>query len=154
MRTNTLKLSFMVVFLICSDIFAQISANNKVDCDSLLEAINYKGFMSVEMPSPLKSFEQIQNEFISKVDTNLLMETIYIEVIIDTNGLVLCPKVIKGNGNATDSIALNYVTDLKFIPANQRERKLPVSLTIPFYKWSLDKTTKMIKIDGKWILKE
>lgn len=155
MKLKTLKILFTIAFFSFLNLSAQEHVNNNsINCDSLLETMNYNCLISVKPPTPLKSLAEIQNEFISKVDTNLLKQTIYIKVIVDTSGTVLCPEVIKGNSNITDSIALSYVTELKFIPSNIKGRKLSIQIIIPFYKWSLYKTKKMIKVAGKWIPKE
>jgi len=137
----------MVVLLALSvmthDILSQVKIiNQNIDCDSLsLAEDGHRGYIPVvKMPSFKTPFIDIQNEFLSRVDTTKLKQTVYIQVYVDTCGNVVCPKIVKGNMNSTDTIALHIASSLKFHPAEKRIKKnsqatikIIVAVVIPFY---------------------
>ena len=134
---------FLILFVMTHDILSQVNVINKnIDCDSLsLAADGHRGYIPVaKMPSFKTPFIDIQNEFLSRVDTTKLRETVYIQVYVDTCGNVLCPKIVKGNMNSTDTVALHIASSLKFYPAEKRikknsqtTKKIIVAVVIPFY---------------------
>ncbi len=128
--------------------------NKQINCDSLLSILNREGGYIDKYPSTLKPLNEIENEFMSKIKPNRLENSIYTIVIIDTLGDVSCAKILKGTNTEMDTVALKYVTTLKFSPAEYRGKKKVVPVVIPLLKSSLEETKKMKKINGQWIMKE
>lgn len=135
------------------NLIAQEKSTTNINCDSLWTIMNKLCIPVDKMTSPVKPLNEIQNEFITKIDTSNFTNTVYILIVIDTIGNVLCPRLLKGNNNEIDSIAKDYVVQLRFTPAEQRGLKIPVSVILPFYENRKKETYNMIRKNGKWVMK-
>ncbi|MDA3859998.1 MAG: alpha/beta fold hydrolase [Melioribacteraceae bacterium] len=71
---------------------------------------------------PKKPLSEIQEEFITSVDSTFFNKTIFIRIVVDTTGNVLCSELINGNNNYIDTLAIEYVKTLEFFPA---EKSIP-----------------------------
>ncbi len=130
------KTVLLLFFLLLSNAAAQKRA---INCDSLHKELERGPLVCgvpIVNPEPIKPFSRIQKEFLSKTDTTFFKTTVFVKVFIDTSGNVACPEIIKGNGNITDSIALDFVKSLKFKPAylkRKEKRKILAQVIIPFH---------------------
>lgn len=62
---------------------------------------------------------------------NKIEGKVYVLIIIDSVGNLLCPKVIKGLGYGCDQEAMRVVTDTKFISTLHRGKPITTLVSIP-----------------------
>ena len=56
---------------------------------------------------------------------------VYVTVIIDSTGKLICPKVLKGLGYGCDEEALRVVTNTKFTPTIYKGNPITAVVTLP-----------------------
>jgi len=56
---------------------------------------------------------------------------VYIQFIVDENGSVIKPKVLKGIGSGCDKAALAAIKDIKFTPGIKNGQTVKVRYTLP-----------------------
>ncbi len=120
-------------------IFAAISINvsgqiKNINCDSLSNLYKKQELISIvieKMPQPKISIDRIQTDFIALIDSSIIFKTIFLRITIDTLGNVICPEILKGNNNFIDTIAINYISKIKFTPAENKGEKIVVPVNIP-----------------------
>lgn len=135
----------------------QQNITSEINCDSLKNKMYNSGYPCVfieNVPTLKISYAELQNNFLKIIDTINLKKTIYIEVYVDTLGNVHCPEIIKGNNNKLDSIAINYVHQLKFIPAIQGGKSFAMFIIIPLYSNEVKETPVLFRKNGKWYAKK
>ncbi len=154
MQKRFVKYGFVIFFVTFQNLLSQYKyVYEGIDCDSIAKASETMWDIFVEqMPTPIKPYIEIQNEFLSLIDTNNFTNSIFVRIFIDTSGNVLCSRIIKGNKNSIDTVALDYVLNLKFNPAVARKKKFQMSILIPFYS-GITGAKDWIKKNGKWAYK-
>lgn len=146
----TRSMILFVLLTTSTSLFSQsVVTVYSIDCDSI-NVDNDKYEFVDRLPSPVKSFAEMQNDFLKLVDTSMLNKTIFIEAIIDTSGDVLCPEILGGNSNLADTIALNYISGLKFESAVKDNKNITLKIVIPLYGKGKTETKDYIKTNGKW----
>lgn len=91
-------------------------------------------FVIVEqMPELIGGLESIQSkirypEMAKRAD---ISGRVIVQFVVNENGEVVNPRVIRGIGGGCDEEALRVVKDAKFRPGNQRGRPVKVQYTIP-----------------------
>lgn len=104
----------------------------------LLSFLNVSNILAQEkvdkMPKPLTPFKEIIKAFYDKIDSDKMLNRIFVEVSIDESGLIRSSRIIKGNQNETDKAALDAVKQLKFTPAEHNGVKVPMKIVLPFPK--------------------
>jgi hypothetical protein len=110
-----------------------LSQENQINCDSLSFLYSTdRGFIAIEkIPEPIIPIEKIQSEFKSLINPNEKYENIFFRLTVDTLGIVRCLEILKGNNNYIDTIAINYLSGLRFIPAEQRGEKINCPISFP-----------------------
>jgi len=85
---------------------------------------------------PVKSFAEIDNDFLHAVNLSNIKRRLYVRLFIDSTGKVRCTDLFRGSGDKhIDSIAVEYVKSLKFVPATYRNGEktgMWVSIPLPF----------------------
>ena len=144
------KLYLFLILIISINIAAQKKEiKDSIDCSKLRET----DIAVSKLPEPLKSFAEVQNDFLKKIDTAIFNSTIYIKVYIDTLGNVHCSRILKGCNNKLDTIAMDYVKGIKFQPAMIRDKKINIFIAFPLYGNQMKETHDMIRKNGKWYKK-
>ena len=134
-----------VIFLKCSDNNIQNKNDSLFNADDIM----IDPFPET-MPTPIISLAEIQNGFLEQVDTNKMIDNIFIKTVVDSSGNVIKSEILKGNQNYTDTLALKYVFTLKFIPGKFSGKNSQMFLSLPLFKNSLKETDSLIKRNGKW----
>lgn len=126
------KLSSLIIFFTVFLSFV-LCQENKINCDSLANLYSTdRGFISIDkIPEPVIPIEKIQSEFESLINPNEKYENIFVELTVDTLGIVRCLEILKGNNNYIDTIAINYLRSLKFIPAENRGKRIICPISFP-----------------------
>ncbi len=149
------------IFIICisfSPIFlkAQVKKlNNNINCDSLNAYYGDSGLLVEKLPALEKSLAETENDFLELIDTTGFSKTIYIKLYVDTLGNAHCPIIIKGKINKKlDSLALNFVSQLKFTPGVRARKKFEMFIVVALYNNEVKETPEMIRKNGQWFEKE
>ena len=126
------KLFSLIIFFTVFLSFV-LSQENKINCDSLANLYSTnRGFIAIEkIPEPIIPIEKIQSEFESLINPNEKYENIFVRLTVDTLGIVRCLEILKGNNNYIDTIAINYLSGLRFIPAEHRGRRIICPISFP-----------------------
>ena len=125
-----MKIILLIFFTILIAMNSYSQEGNELNCDSLFsefEVIEPKyhwvtksGELKENMDSIRQSFyEEVKDILPDKEEYNL-----FIGVMVDTLGNVICRKIYLGINDAIDSLALEKVKKYKFIPAEIRGKKI------------------------------
>jgi protein TonB len=92
-------------------------------------------FMAVEkMPEPIGGLEAIYqraNRYPEVARRAGVEGTVTVTFIVDVNGEVKDPVVLRGLGAGLDEIAVEAIVNTPFEPGRQRDRAVPVKMSIP-----------------------
>lgn len=125
---------FIIVLLsISSFTFSQTDSS---ECTKLYAQFSEESFpcRSIErMPEPIGGIDIIQSllNYPAAAKKDSIEGKVYVLVIIDSLGNVLCPKIIKSADQLLDQEAIRVVRQLRFIPAMNRGKKEAIKLVIP-----------------------
>jgi len=128
--------------------------SNTINCDTLSKYMD-SGLIVEKMPVLKKTLAETENDFLKLIDTTGFRKTIYIKLYVDTLGNAHCPIIIKGKINKKlDSLALNFVSQLKFTPGLRARKKFGMFIVVALYDNAVKETPGMIRKNGKWYEKE
>jgi len=91
-------------------------------------------FTVVEQPPVIKGGIQKLATLIKYPDEarkNNIEGRVFVQFVVDKNGQVLQPQVIRGIGHGCDEAALLAVSELEFEPGVQRDQKVAVRYSLP-----------------------
>jgi TonB family protein len=100
----------------------------KADSSEVLKPLQYWGPgqkpIPIEIPTP---------EYPKSARKQRLSGQVVIEALVDTNGMIIDTKILRSSGyGILDSAALKAAEKSKFKPAQQRNKKVRVWISIPF----------------------
>ncbi len=85
------------------------------------------------MPTISGGLESLQKSLVYPTQAlqNKIEGKVYVLTTIDSNGVQLCHKIIKGLGYGCDEEAIRIISKAKFYPGYQRNKPVKVSVAIP-----------------------
>lgn len=126
MKKSFVFFIFLFLSLISSKLQAQIKENNKV--------VNNSSNISPLFPggdNALKNYLDTAIHYSSKARELQLEGNVLVKVIIDTDGSIKLPKIMKGLHPLLDAEALRVIKSMpRWIPGKQNGSKVPMSKTI------------------------
>ncbi len=86
-----------------------------------------------QMPQLIGGMASVQEaiEYPKKARDARLEGTVYVKFIVDENGQVQNPEIVKGLGFGLDQEVLRVVSDLEFHPGRQGRNPVPVLFYLP-----------------------
>ncbi len=123
-----MRLAIIFILLFTIDHYCQFE---DIVCDSIFST--YNGCYTVEkVPEVVGGLDSLLSRmtYPSKALDNKIEGKVYVLVIIDSTGALLCSKVIKGIGYGCDEEALSLVRTSKFKPAISRGKPYTMLLSI------------------------
>ena len=85
------------------------------------------------MPAIIGGLNSLQNNLIypQQALANNIAGKVYVFAMIDTDGVLLCTKIIKELGFGCDEEAIRLVSEAKFYPGYVRKKPVKVPIAIP-----------------------
>ena len=126
-----MPLLIILIFFTSSFSFTQ---TDSFDCSALHTKLNNQEHMLVEeQVSPVGGLEAIQRQLVypNEALKNNIEGKVYVLVIVDSTGTLLCPKILKRIGYGCDEEALRIITNTKFNPTVFRGKPITTKVTIP-----------------------
>lgn len=130
-----MKRSVLLLMLIQLTLSAQSTNRDKPDClDESILSIPAR-----EVARPVIPLKEYQENFTSLIDSLFnhpkIEKSIIVKVCVDTNGVPLGAKILRGFSPSIDSLAILYVLQTKFLPGiTNNNRKMIMSVGIPLTK--------------------
>jgi TonB family protein len=124
---------FYFLFLLSPLIFSQSESD---DCNKLYHELfgnAVYGFYVETLPGIVGGLDslQLRLNYPKEALIHKIEGKVYIRVIADTLGNLLCCDVVKGLGYGCTEEALRLINSSHFIPATQRNKKVIVPFVIP-----------------------
>jgi protein TonB len=111
------------------------SQSDTLDCSELYrQFLENNGHRWVDkLVEPIGGIEAIEQKLIypKEASENNIEGRVYVTVIIDSTGKLICPKVLKGLGYGCDEEALRIVTDTRFTPTVCKGNPITSTVTLP-----------------------
>jgi TonB family protein len=82
-------------------------------------------------PTPLGGFESFYKSVKEHTDISVVKGKVFVQFVIDTTGQVQCAKVLKTEYEVLNDQAIALIEETKFIPAEQRGKKVVSTMVLP-----------------------
>jgi len=137
-----MRLRISLFFLIFSSLV--YSQNDEINCDSLYSKYSGKCWVVEKIPELIIGMDSLWSiiNFPEALRTSDSFITIYVMTIVDTSGIPLCTKILRGLTEEYDTKALKTLSVQKFKPAYIRNKPIMMLTVIPI-------RIKVIPISGE-----
>jgi len=128
-----IQTTLLFLLLITSFIYAQNDSTN-----SIIDEIEIGGFVFEKMPEFVGGYQALQRYinsnaiYTEKARKENAAGTVYISFLVETDGSINEPIVLRGVNADLDSVSIDLVRKMpKWIPATQRERPIKCRFILP-----------------------
>ncbi|MCC5929445.1 MAG: TonB family protein [Cyclobacteriaceae bacterium] len=107
-----------------------------IDCEDYFK--NFDSDESTELvhvfesqPTPVGGLESFYKSVKEHSDISVVKGKVFVQFVIDTTGQVHCAKVLKTDYEVLNDQAIALIEETKFIPAEQRGKKVVSTMVLP-----------------------
>jgi TonB family protein len=88
-------------------------------------------FIYDQAPSPIMGMNQLKDYLTIVVNDNTMRGQVFIRVIIDKEGSIICSKILRSNNKKLNELAIKHVDTIYFNPAMYKCKPEISSLVLP-----------------------